>query len=106
MLADACHSRGVHLTTFASGCIYQYDEAHPIDGGAGFKEEDTPNFEGSFYSYIRVKAEMLLKEYPNVLILRLRMPIVSDLACERNFITKILTYAKVSVLLCRLWEVH
>jgi 3,5-epimerase/4-reductase len=95
MLADACHQRDVHLTTFASGCIYQYDDEHPINGGVGFKEEDVPNFDGSFYSNIRVKAECMLKEYPNVLVLRMRMPIVSDLACERNFITKILVYPKV-----------
>lgn len=95
MLADACHERGIHLTTFASGCIYQYDDSHPMGSDVGFKEDDTPNFEGSFYSYMRVKAEMMLKEYPNVLTLRLRMPIVSDLACQRNFITKILMYPKV-----------
>lgn len=40
--------------------------------------------------------ESLLKEYPNVLTLRVRMPIVADLTYERNFITKIIKYEKVS----------
>lgn len=40
--------------------------------------------------------ENLLKEYPNVLTLRVRMPIVADLVYPRNFITKIIKYDKVS----------
>jgi hypothetical protein len=40
--------------------------------------------------------ESLLKEYPNVLTLRVRMPIVADLVYPRNFITKIIKYDKVS----------
>ena len=40
--------------------------------------------------------EDLLKEYPNVLVLRVRMPIVADLTYPRNFITKIIKYDKVS----------
>ena len=40
--------------------------------------------------------EGLLKEYPNTLILRVRMPIVADLTYPRNFITKIIKYEKVS----------
>ena len=43
--------------------------------------------------------EELLKEYSNVLILRVRMPIVADLLYPRNFITKIIKYDKVSVLI-------
>lgn len=39
--------------------------------------------------------EDLLKEYPNVLVLRVRMPIVADLTYPRNFITKIIKYDKV-----------
>ncbi len=40
--------------------------------------------------------EGLLKEYPNVLTLRVRMPIVPDMTYPRNFITKIIKYDKVS----------
>ena len=39
--------------------------------------------------------ENLLKEFPNVLTLRVRMPIVTDLLYPRNFITKIIKYDKV-----------
>jgi len=53
--------------------------------------------------------EDLLKEYPNVLILRVRMPIVADLTYPRNFITKIIKYDKVLkselLLLCALWYI-
>ncbi len=38
----------------------------------------------------------MLSEYPNVLVLRVRMPIVADLVYPRNFITKIIKYDKVS----------
>ena len=36
-----------------------------------------------------------MKEYSNILILRIRMPIVADLSYPRNFVTKILKYEKV-----------
>ena len=39
--------------------------------------------------------EGLLKEYPNTLVLRVRMPIVADLVYPRNFVTKIIKYEKV-----------
>lgn len=39
--------------------------------------------------------ENLLKEYENVLVLRVRMPIIPDLCYPRNFITKIIKYDKV-----------
>jgi 3,5-epimerase/4-reductase len=32
--------------------------------------------------------ESLIREFPNVLTLRVRMPIVADLTYPRNFITK------------------
>ena len=42
-----------------------------------------------------VQLEELLQEYKNVCILRVRMPITSDLTNPRNFITKISRYQKV-----------
>ena len=39
--------------------------------------------------------ENLLKAFPNVLTLRVRMPIVGDLLYPRNFITKIIKYEKI-----------
>ncbi|XP_027099096.2 bifunctional dTDP-4-dehydrorhamnose 3,5-epimerase/dTDP-4-dehydrorhamnose reductase-like [Coffea arabica] len=61
----------------------------------GYKEEDKPNFTGSFYSKTKAMVEELLKEYDNVCTLRVRMPISSDLNNPRNFITKIAKYDKV-----------
>lgn len=111
-LADQCAQRGIHCTIFATGCIYQYDEKHPM-GGAGFKEEDAPNFVGSFYSMTKGHVEpvsipgeassisecasdvrQILASYNNVLILRLRMPVSDDLH-PRNFVTKISKYDRV-----------
>ncbi len=44
---------------------------------------------------VQALVEGLLKEFPNTLILRVRMPIVADLVYPRNFITKIIKYEKV-----------
>lgn len=46
-------------------------------------------------SAVQAIVENLLKEYPNVLTLRVRMPIVADLVYPRNFIAKIIKYEKV-----------
>ncbi|EFJ09719.1 hypothetical protein SELMODRAFT_439393 [Selaginella moellendorffii] len=94
-LADVCRGHGLLLVNFATGCIFEYDGGHQIDSGVGFTEEDAPNFVGSFYSKTKAMVEELLKNYENVCTLRVRMPISSDLANPRNFITKITRYEKV-----------
>ncbi|MQL90244.1 hypothetical protein Taro_022840 [Colocasia esculenta] len=94
-LMDVCRERGVLVINFATGCIFEYDAAHPLGSGIGFKEEDAPNFVGSFYSKTKAMVEELLKCYDNVCTLRVRMPISSDLTNPRNFITKISRYEKV-----------
>ncbi|XP_050377229.1 bifunctional dTDP-4-dehydrorhamnose 3,5-epimerase/dTDP-4-dehydrorhamnose reductase [Argentina anserina] len=94
-LADVCRERGLVLINYATGCIFEYDQAHPEGSGTGFKEEDTPNFIGSFYSKTKAMVEDLLRNYENVCTLRVRMPISSDLQNPRNFITKIARYDKV-----------
>jgi len=93
-LADVAHLAGVHVTNFATGCIYEYDASHSI-GGAGFTEDEAPNFTGSFYSETKSYMEVMLRHYPNVMQLRLRMPIDGNLQNPRNFITKIANYPKV-----------
>ncbi|KAI9076952.1 hypothetical protein K1719_041114 [Acacia pycnantha] len=94
-LADVCRERGLILINYATGCIFEYDSDHLIGSGVGFKEEDTPNFIGSFYSKTKAMVEDLLRNYENVCTLRVRMPISSDLSNPRNFITKITRYEKV-----------
>jgi dTDP-4-dehydrorhamnose reductase len=93
-LADLCLERNIHCTVYATGCIFAYDEQHPEGSGIGFTEEDAPNFDGSFYSQTKGYMEPMLKEYPNCLILRVRMPISDDLI-HRSFVTKILKYERV-----------
>ncbi|RZC53984.1 hypothetical protein C5167_012835 [Papaver somniferum] len=88
-LADICKEHGLLMVNFATGCIFEYDNDHQEGSGIGFKEEDTPNFIGSFYSKTKAMVEELLKEFENVCTLRVRMPISSDLSNPRNFITKI-----------------
>lgn len=95
-IADVCREHGLLMMNYATGCIFEYDANHPEGSGIGFKEEDKPNFTGSFYSKIKAMVEELLKEYENVCTLRVRMPISSDLNNPRNFITKISRYNKVT----------
>jgi len=92
-LADVCFLENVHCTVFATGCIYEYDEKHPI-GGPGYVETDLANFDGSFYSETKAHVESVIKHYSNVLVLRLRMPVSDDLH-SRNFVTKISKYERV-----------
>lgn len=94
-LADVCNQEGIYMINFATGCIFEYDKDHPQGSGFGFKEDDKPNFTGSFYSKTKAMVEEMLREYDNVCTLRLRMPISSDLSNSRNFITKITRYNKV-----------
>jgi 3,5-epimerase/4-reductase len=92
-LIDACCLRNIHVTNLGTGCVYHYSDSHPI-GGKPFTEEDEPNFMGSYYSRTKAMVEEVIRDYPNVLHLRLRMPISDDLG-PRNFITKISKYEKV-----------
>lgn len=93
-VADLCLSRDIHVTVYATGCIFKYDEAHQLGSGVGFTEEDAPNFDGSFYSQTKGYMEPMLKCYPNCLVLRVRMPVSDDLI-HRNFVTKIVKYERV-----------
>lgn len=69
-LCDLCEERGIHMTNFATGCIFEYDATHPLGSGKGFKEEDKPNFVGSFYSFTKALVESLMVNYEHVLTLR------------------------------------
>jgi 3,5-epimerase/4-reductase len=92
-VACQCALRDIYVVTFATGCIYEYDAAHPI-GGLGFKETDPPNFFGSYYSRTKAAAEAATRELPGHLMLRVRMPISCD-GSPRCFVTKIARYAQV-----------
>ncbi len=93
-LVDICYVHDIHCTTIGTGCIYEYDAKHQMNSGIGFTEQDQPNFHGSFYSHSKVMLDDLVRYYPNSLMLRLRMPVSSDLF-PRSFVTKITQYKKV-----------
>ena len=92
-LLDACEVRGIHITNFATGCIFNYDAKYP-DGGAPIPEEYPANYVGSFYSLTKGMVDALSPNYKHALTLRLRMPISDDLS-PRNFLTKIASYDRV-----------
>lgn len=106
-LADLCAMHGIHMTNFATGCIFHYDQSKPEkverdaslvakDASKTFSEEDHPNFTSSFYSETKGYVENMLREFEHVLTLRVRMPIDGDVLCnKRNFIYKISHYNKV-----------
>ena len=64
------------------------------DGPTSYTESSPPNFTSSFYSLTKSHVEPLLASYPNILTLRLRMPVSPDLH-PRSFLTKITKYAHV-----------
>ncbi len=57
-LADLCLTHKIHLTTYATGCIFHYDVDFPEGTGKGFTELDTPNFTGSYYSHTKASLRL------------------------------------------------
>lgn len=106
-LADVCQAHGVHMTNFATGCIFHYDDARPMElprdknlvakeESKTFTEEDRANFAGSYYSETKGYVENMLRAYDNVCTLRVRMPIDADVTGnKRNFIYKIAHYDRI-----------
>lgn len=88
-LVNACHISNVHVTNYCTGCIYSYNTFDEI-----FTENDKPNFTGSTYSKTKVISEETLSVYNNVLNLRIRLPVSSDLD-SRGLIGKLSNYKKV-----------
>lgn len=93
-LVSQCAARGIYVVTFATGCIYEYDDAVHAIGKPGFTEDDPPNFFGSYYSRTKIAAEAATRELPGHLLLRVRMPITCD-GSPRCFVTKIANYAAI-----------
>jgi len=85
-IAAMAHESSTHMIQISSGCVYNGD-----NGGAGYGEDDEPNFFGSLYSRSRVISEKLLREFPNVLQLRIRIPIIGK-SLPKNLIDKLLVY--------------
>jgi len=95
VLAILSNKYGFHYTYLGTGCIFEYDHDHLFGiESNGFDEQSVPNFFGSGYSVVKGYTDRLLHLFPNVLNVRIRMPITADLN-SRNFITKITTYKKI-----------
>lgn len=87
-IAAAALETGIKVAQLASGCVYDGDNK-----GKGWSETDKPNFFGSLYSRSRVASEMALKDFPNVLQLRIRIPILGK-SHPKNLIDKLTRYPK------------
>jgi dTDP-4-dehydrorhamnose reductase len=96
-LIDIAYRHNVHVTNISTGALYKFDDKHPVGSGIGFTEEDEPNFDKAFYTKMKIYLEKVMLEYPNVLNLRITMPISADFH-PKNFLMKVLTYKKVMTL--------
>ena len=93
-IAQVCAEAGVPWGHVSSGCIY--NGARP--DGAGFREEDTPNFtfrsnHCSFYSGSKGLGEEVLAGAAQVYLWRLRIPF-NEVDHPRNYLTKLMRYER------------
>jgi len=91
ILAQFCEQHNIKIINVTSGCIYDGP------GDVHYTEEDEPNFgllnpDSSWYSKTKHAAELCLKNFSNVYILRIRMPICNDFNSQKNYLSKILKY--------------
>jgi len=95
-LAILCKEKNIHFTYLGTGCIFEYDDAHPFGEEInGFTELSNPNFFGSSYSIVKGYTDQLMHLFGDTTLnLRIRMPITDEVV-ERNFITKITNYKNV-----------
>ncbi len=95
VLAVLSNKYNFHYTYLGTGCIFEYDESHSFEKEInGFTEASVPNFFGSSYSIVKGYTDRLMHLFPNVLNVRIRMPITAN-KNSRNFITKIVSYEKI-----------
>lgn len=85
-LAKLCFDKGIHLTCFGSGGIFENDKF--------YSENEDGNYKKNFYSESRIYLEGIIKNYTNVLYLRVNYPISSNKS-GKNLLTKLLTYKNI-----------
>ena len=93
LLAEICRKHNIHFSYTGTGCLFMYNEEHPINGPP-VQEDELPNYFGSSYSVAKGYTERLMSHYGNVLNLRIRLPISYDNS-SRNLITKLVNYPKI-----------
>jgi dTDP-4-dehydrorhamnose reductase len=92
LIRQACQNAGIPWGHVSSGCIYTGRRAD----GAGFREEDPPNFSFrqnncSFYSGCKALGEEILQGADRCYIWRLRIPF-ENTPNPRNYLQKIISY--------------
>lgn len=90
-LAEACKDAGVYMLHIGSGCVFYGDSAHE-DGL--WRPDDFANPQ-VVYSAAKYAGDLILGNYENVGIARIRMPIDS-IPGPRNLIDKLVAYDKVN----------
>jgi len=91
MIAMATNALDIHFTYLGTGCIFEYIQDDPE---YKFTEDDSPNFFGSSYSITKGYTDQIMKNFSNVLNVRIRMPITYD-SHPKDFITKISKFKKI-----------
>ncbi|MGH8020794.1 MAG: sugar nucleotide-binding protein [Opitutaceae bacterium] len=94
IIREVCAEAKLPWGHVSSGCIYSGRRAD----GAGFREEDTPNFSFrtnncSFYSGTKALGEEVLAGAPECYLWRLRIPFDHH-DNPRNYITKLIRYQR------------
>ena len=94
VIAKACADLDIPWGHVSSGCIYTGRRAD----GAGFSEEDLPNFSFrqnncSFYSGTKALGEEVLTAAEKCYIWRLRIPF-NHIDGPRNYLTKVMSYSR------------
>ena len=82
-LAKICYDKKIHLTVISSGAIFNGDKF--------YNEDENGNYDGNFYGKCRIYLENMLKNYDNVLYIRVNYPISSKKS-NKNLLTKLLNY--------------
>lgn len=92
-LAQICKDQRIHFTYLGTGCIFNKDlETDSYQ----YTEEDDPDFFGSSYSVVKGFTDRMMRNmFPDVLNVRIRMPLTNDLTCKRNFLAKIISYPNI-----------
>ncbi|KAI0007214.1 NAD(P)-binding protein [Xylariaceae sp. FL0662B] len=91
-VVDCCFQQRIHVTHFGSACIYDRPPAQ-LTTCAPFTEEEEPFYGGSTYSRSRLLSELSIRHYPNLLLLRIRVPIAADLH-PGNMIPRLFKFEK------------
>ncbi len=92
IVAEVCEQLDLPWGHFSSGCIYSGCR----DDGAGFREDEPPNFtfrqdNCSFYAGSKALGEEILRDARQCYIWRLRMPF-SNIDSARNYLSKLIRY--------------